>query len=147
MRRMVIVLVLLLPLLIFLTLGERGVGISPFLVALILLLLFFLADAFLGRGRGANRRLEIPEPQPSLSDEQVRSLAQDLQPILATRGWKAVGNVVQFDGVLRLKPPEALQQINQTVGPARLQGFLTEGGHGHARVTLVPVDQVSLPAK
>ncbi|HEY0792896.1 MAG TPA: site-2 protease family protein [Chthoniobacterales bacterium] len=147
MRRMVIFLFWLLPLLIFLVMGETGVGISPFVVALVLLLLFFLADAFLGRGRRANQRLERAEPQASLSDEQLRTLAQELQPILATKGWKAIGDVAQFDGVLRLNPPEALQHINQTIAPARLQGFLTEGEHGHARVTLVPVDRVSLPAK
>jgi hypothetical protein len=146
MRRMVIFLIWLLPLLIFLALGERGMGISPFFVALILLLFFFFADACLGRRRGANRRLDVPDPPTSISDEQVRSLAQDLQPILATKGWKAVGEVVQFDGLLRLSPPQALKQINETIAPARLQGFLTEGEHGHARVTLVPVDRVSLPA-
>jgi len=92
-------LIWLLPLLIFMILGENGFGISPFLVGLILLLLFFAAGAFMD-GSGCSEEEEEKEEE-SVSDERIRSLANNLQPFLAVKGWKAVGDVVQcFAGTL-----------------------------------------------
>ena len=142
MRRLVIFLIwLLLPFLLLMAIGERGLGISPFFVALILIFLFFAADAFLSRGVPAEGPPEALDKKMPFSDEAVRAIAQGLQPVFAVKGWKAAGEAVQFEGVLRRSPPEALKQINAVIASSRLQAFLTEGEHDHARVMLVPIDR------
>ena len=78
MRRLIVLLIWLLPLLILIILGEEGFGVSPFLVMLILLALFLAAGAFISG---------------SCEEEE----AQD---------------VVQFEGLLRTDPADALRGIN-----------------------------------
>src|SRR5690349_19298000 len=101
MKRLAIFLILwLLPFLTLIALGERGLGISPFFVALILILLFVAADAFLGRSasaRGPSEMQETQDQQTPFSDEKVRSIAHDFEPVFSVKGWKAVGDVVQFE--------------------------------------------------
>jgi hypothetical protein len=109
MNRLLVFLIWLLPLLIFMILGENGFGISPFFVGLILLLLFFAAGAVMGGG-GCSEEEEKKEE--SIWDERIRSLANDLQPFLAVKGWKAVDEIVQFEGSLRTDPAGALKGIN-----------------------------------
>jgi hypothetical protein len=64
-------------------LGENGLGISPFLVGLILLMLFLAAGAFMGGGACSEEESENEKP---VSDERIRSLANDLQPFLSVKG-------------------------------------------------------------
>jgi len=115
-------------------LGENGFGISPFFVGLILLLLFFAAGAFMG-GSGCT---EEEKEEESISEEKIRSLANDLQPFLAVKGWKAVGKVIQFEGSLRSNPPMALEEINGKLASSNLRVILTEGEQNQVRVTIVP---------
>jgi Zn-dependent protease len=135
MNRLLVLLIWLLPLLIFIILGERGLGISPFLVGLILMLLFLAAAAVFS---GSNRREERKENETAVSDERVRSLVNAVEPFLAIKGWKTVGDAVQFEGSLLSSPPEALEGINHRVAPSHLRAILTEGEQNRIRATLVP---------
>jgi Zn-dependent protease len=134
MNRLIVVLIWLLPLLIFMILGENGFGISPFFVGLILLLLFFAAGAFMG-GSGCT---EGEKEEESISEEKIRSLANDLRPFLAVKGWKAVGEVIQFEGSLRSNPPTALEEIDGKLASSNLRVILTEGEQNQVRVAIVP---------
>jgi Zn-dependent protease len=136
MNRLLVFLVWLLPLLIFMILGESGFGISPFFVGLILLLLFFAAGAVLSGGGCTEEEEEKREE--SISDDRARSLANDLQPFLAVKGWKAVGDIVQFEGSLLSSPPEALEGINGKLASSNLRAILTDGEQNQVRLTLVP---------
>jgi hypothetical protein len=110
MRRLLVLLVWLLPLLFLIILGERGLGVSPFLVALILFVLFLAAGALIGGGGGSRRQEESGDEQEKKgpSDERMLSLANELQPFLSVKGWKAFGGIVQFEGLLRTDPEDAL---------------------------------------
>src|SRR5260370_2485802 len=133
MNRLLVFLIWLLPLLIFIILGENGFGISPFFVGLILLLLFFAAGAVMGGGSSE----EEEKKEGSISDERIRSLANDLQPFLAVKGWKAVDEIVQFEGSLRIDPAGALKGISDTVDSKKVPVILTEGEQNLARVSPV----------
>jgi hypothetical protein len=85
MNRLLVFLIWLLPLLIFMILGENGLGISPFFVGLILLPLFFAAGAVMG---GGSSEEEEEKKEESISDERIRSLGNDLQPFLAVKDGK-----------------------------------------------------------
>ena len=89
MNRLLIFLIWLLPLLIFMILGESGLGISPLLLGLILLVLFLAAGAFIGRGGCSEEESGNEKPVP---DERIRSLANDLQAFLSVKGWKVAGD-------------------------------------------------------
>jgi Zn-dependent protease len=148
MKRLMIFLIwLLLPFLVLMAVGERGLGISPFFVALILISLFLAADAFLSRDASADGPPAMPDQKTPFSDDEVRAIAQELQPVFAVKGWKAAGEVVQFEGFLRRSPPDALKRINEAIASFKLQAFLTEGEHDHVRVTLVPAGRADLPAR
>lgn len=136
MKRLIVLLIWLLPLLIFMILGENGLGISPFLVGLILMVLFFAAGAFLA---GGGRTEEEEKKEESISDERIRSLANDLQPFLSVKGWKVAGDVIQFEGSLRTDPTDALKAINDKIDSSRVRVILTEGEQNQAHVTLVPM--------
>jgi hypothetical protein len=59
MRRLIVLLIFLLPLLSLIIMGEEGLGVNPLLVLVILLVLCFAAGAFMGagtRGRGTRGR-------------------------------------------------------------------------------------------
>ena len=74
MRRLVVLLIWLLPLLVLIILGEEGFGVSPFLVMLILLTLFLAAGAFIGgSGEEEDAQDELGEKKAA-SNEQIRSL-------------------------------------------------------------------------
>jgi Zn-dependent protease len=135
MNRLLVLLIWLLPLLIFIILGERGLGISPFLVGLILLLLFLAAATVIS---SSNRREERENNETAVSDERVRTLVNAIEPFLAIKGWKTVGDVVQFEGSLLSSPPEALEGINRRVASSHLRAILTEGEQHRVRATLVP---------
>jgi hypothetical protein len=129
MKRLVIFLIwLLLPFLVLMAIGERGLGISPFFVALILISLFLAADAFLSRDASADEPSAMLDQKTSFSDEEVRVIAQEIQPVFTVKGWKAAGEAVQFEGVLRRSPPDALKRINEAIASFKLQGFLTDVG-------------------
>jgi Zn-dependent protease len=143
MRRLLVLLVWLLPLLFLIILGERGLGVSPFLVALILFVLFLAAGALIGGGGGSRRQEESGDEQEKKgpSDERMLSLANELQPFLSVKGWKAFGGIVQFEGLLRTDPEDALKGINAAVDSSKLRVILTEGEQNQIRVTLVPVGE------
>jgi len=136
MNRLLIFLIWLLPLLIFMILGESGLGVSPLLVGLILLVLFLAAGAFIGGGGCSEEESENEKPVP---DERIRSLANDLQPFLSVKGWKVAGDGIQFEGSLRGDPADALKGITDKVDSSKVRVILTEGEQNQARVTLVPI--------
>jgi Zn-dependent protease len=147
MKRLLILLILLLPLLLFLILGENGLSISPLLVWLILFALFFAAGALMG---GADRRqAESEDAQEAklLSDERIRSLANGLQPFLSVEGWKVVDGVIQLEGALRTDPSKALKGINETVDSSKLRVILTEGEQNRVRVTFIPREEEGVISK
>jgi hypothetical protein len=144
MNRLLVLLIWLLPLLILMILGENGVGISPFVVGLILLLLFLAAGVAMGGG-GCSEEEEKKEE--SVLDDRIRSLAIDLRPFLAVKGWKAAGDVVQFEGSLLSSPPEALEGISGKLASSNLRAILTEGEQNQVRVTLVPASAEESAAK
>src|SRR5882724_1369105 len=138
MRRLLVVLIWLLPLLFLIVLGESGLGVSPFLVTLILLILFLTAMALMG---GSDRHGEVESEDESAksqaSDELIRALANELQPFLSVNGWKTIDGIVQFEGSLRTDPKDAINGINGAVSSSKLQVILTEGEQNQVRVTLV----------
>ena len=111
MRRLIVLLIWLLPLLVLIILGEEGFGVSPFLVMLILLALFLAAGAFIS-GSCEEEEAQDEPAKNQASDERIRSLANDLEPFLSIKGWNTVGEVVQFEGLLRTDPADALRGIN-----------------------------------
>jgi hypothetical protein len=90
---------------------------------------------------------EEEKKEGSISDERIRSLANDLQPFLAVKGWKAVDETVQFEGSLRTDPAGALKGISDTVDSKKVRVILTEGEQNQVRVTLVPTSAEESAAK
>ena len=137
MNRLSVVLIWLLPLFIFMILGQNGIGISPFFVGLILLLLFFAVAGLMWDG-GRSEKEEQEEKREEFSDEKIRFLARELQPFLAVKGWKAAGDVVLFEGSLLSSPPTALAEINDKLAPSNLRAILTEGEQNPAKEPTMP---------
>jgi len=79
MRRLIVLLIWLLPLPALIILGEEGFGVSPFLVMLILLALFLAAGAFIS-GSCEEEEAQDEPAKNQASDERIRSLANDLEP-------------------------------------------------------------------
>jgi len=147
MNRLLVLLIWLLPLLIFMILGENGLGISPFFVWLVLFVLFLAAGAFMGGGGCGEEESKDEKEKNKLADERIRSLAKELQPFLAVKGWKAVDDIVQFEGLLRSDPENALKKINSRIESSKLRAILTEGEQNQVRVTLVPASAEESAAK
>ena len=139
MRRLIVLLIWLLPLPALIILGEEGFGVSPFLVMLILLALFLAAGAFIS-GSCEEEEAQDEPAKNQASDERIRSLANDLEPFLSIKGWNTVGEVVQFEGLLRTDPADALRGINDRLGSSNVRAILTEAEQNRVRVTLVPTD-------
>jgi Zn-dependent protease len=137
MNRLIVLLIWLLPILLLMVLGERGFPISPLLAGLILLVLFFAVGRLMGGSRGQDESEDKPEKK-QLADERLRSLANDFQPFLSVKGWKAVDEIVQFEGFLRIDAADALKGINETINSSKVRVILTEGEQNQVRVTLVP---------
>jgi Peptidase family M50 len=139
MRRLLVLLIWLLPLLFLIILGEEGLGVSPFIVALILLVLFFVAGAFAtcSVGNGGEESEDELEKRRA-SDERIRSVANELQPFLSVKGWKAIDGIVQFEGFLRTDAADALKGINNAIDSTKVRVILTEGEKNQVRVALVP---------
>ena len=85
MRRLIVLLICLLPLPALIILGEEGFGVSPFLVMLILLALFLAAGAFIS-GSCEEEEAQDEPAKNQASDERIRSLANDLEPFLSIKG-------------------------------------------------------------
>jgi Zn-dependent protease len=138
MRRLIVLLIFLLPLLFLIIMGEEGLGVSPLLVVMILLVLCFAAGAFMGRGREDEESEDEPEKNRP-SDDRIRLLVNELQPFLSVNGWKAADGIIQFEGSLRTDPADAITGINDKLGPSQLRAILTEAEQNQVRVSLIPV--------
>lgn len=148
MRRLLVLLIWLLPLLFLIILGEHGLGVSPFLVALILLVLFLTARALTRVGGGyGDEEAEDESEKRRASDERIGLLANELQPFLSVNGWKAADGIVQFEGWLRTDPADALRGINDRLGSSKIRVILTEAEQNQVRVTLVPASEEESAAK
>jgi hypothetical protein len=115
--------------------GEEGLGVNPLLVVIILLALCFAAGAFMSSGR---EKEETDRPEKKRSSDDIRLLANELQPFLSVNGWNAADGIVQFEGSLRTDPADAIKQINNKLGSLQLRAILTEAEQTQVRVTLVP---------
>ena len=137
MRRLIVLLIFLLPLLFLILMGEEGLGVNPLLVLMILLALCFAAGAFVGAGR--ERDESEDESQKSRPPEDhIRFLVSELQPFLSVNGWNAADGIVQFEGRLRANPVDAIKEINDKLRPSQLRAVLTETENDQVRVTLLP---------
>src|SRR6516225_3437887 len=110
MRRVIVLLIFLLPLLFFVIIGEEGLGVSPLLVLVILLGLFFAAGFFV-RGGCEDEESEHVQEKDQPSDDHIHSLWNELQPFLSVSGLKAADGIVQFEGSLRTDPTDAISGI------------------------------------
>jgi Zn-dependent protease len=136
MRRLIVLLIFLLPLLFLIIMGEEGLGVNPLLVVIILLALCFAAGAFMSSGR---EKEETDQPEKNRpSDDDIRLLANELQPFLSVNGLNAADGIVQFEGSLRTDPADAIKQINNKLGSLQIRAVLTEAEQNQVRVTLVP---------
>jgi Zn-dependent protease len=138
MRRLIVLLIFLVPLLVLIIIGEKGLGISPLLVAMILLVLCFAAGAFMGTGRRDEESEDEPEKNRP-SDDRIRMLVNELQPFLSVNGWNVADGVVQFEGALRTDPADAVREMNERLASSQLRAVLTEAEQNRVHVTLVPV--------
>ena len=146
MNRLIVLVIWLLPILLLMVLGERGFPISPFLVGLILLVLFFAVGRLMGSSSGQEES-EDKQEKKQLADERIRSLANDLQPFLSVKGWKVADGIVQFEGLLRIDAADALKGINETINSSKVIVILTEGEQNQVCVTLVPSGDEESAAK
>ena len=125
--------------LLFLTmLGETGFGVSPLLVALILLALFFVARGFAGEASEEEKAPGEPE-ENQISNKRVRALASEIEPFLSVQGWKIVNGTVQFEGLLRTGPVQALRGIGDRLKVSNTRAVLTEAEKNRVHLTIVPV--------
>jgi Zn-dependent protease len=137
MKRLIVLLIFLLPLLSLIIMGEEGLGVNPLLVLLILLVLCFAAGAFMGGGR-EDKEVEDAAGKKRPSEDRIRLLMSEIQPFLSVNGWNAADDIVQFEGSLRTDPANAISKINQKLGAWQLRAILTESEQDQVRVTLLP---------
>ena len=138
MKRLLVLLIVLLLVLVLLILTDNGLPVSPVLVWLFFVLLFFASNALMINAGGEEPTEEYEPEKKELLEERVRALANELEPFLQVNGWKTLDGVFEFEGLLRTDPAEALKGINNLVDSSKVHAILTEGEKGRAQVTLIP---------
>ena len=92
---------------------------------LILLLVFMGAYAMGSRRAAARARAAASQTPPASPPEAVATLESKLAPWLRITGRKAFGNVVQFEGHLRVKAEEVFGKIREAFAGQPVTPLLT----------------------
>lgn len=107
----------------------------------LILLLVFMTDPLGARRTAATMaapRGPSDAPPPGFSPEALAALESRLAPMLAIRGHKAVGNVVQFTGHLGGKTDEMFRKISDVFAGEPVTPLLVEGEEDDMRLVVLP---------
>ena len=118
---------------------------NSFLFWLLLLLAFYVVYS-LGARSAAMRAALARQKPPVIPTERLAACEAKLAPLMVITGHRVLGEILEFEGVLRGTAGEIFQKIREAFAGEPVSPLLLEGEEHQARVVLLPGDRAKSEA-